>query len=124
MLALFALATTLSLASGATAARACANGTYAIRVGDVRYDSADKRTQFATIALALSYNGGTPIYECNAQWPETWAGWYNGGSNIVWGDCIWTGAGSGSDTSIAFAVDWKTTTLYLSHTFACSDKQG
>jgi hypothetical protein len=124
MLVFLAFATALLLSSGADAARACANGTYQFRLGDVRYDSADQSTQFATIAASLSYTGGTPLYECNAQWPESWAGWYEGGSNVIWGDCIWTGAGAGYDTAVSFAVDWKGRTMYLSHTFACSDKLG
>jgi hypothetical protein len=124
MLVFLAFATALSLPFGVDAARACANGTYQFRVGDVRYDSADKSTHFATIAAALSYTGGNPIYECNAQWPESWAGWHEGGTNVIWGDCIWTGAGAGNEIAVAFAVDWKSKTLYLSHTFACSDKPG
>ncbi len=125
MLVFLAFATALWLSSfGADAARSCANGTYQFRLGDVRYDSADQTTEFATIAASLSYNGGSPIHECDGQWPGTWGGWYQGGSNIIWGDCIWTGAGASYDDAVSFAVDWKNRLMYLAHTFTCSDRPG
>jgi hypothetical protein len=92
----------------------------------LRYDSPDpsKKNGLATIAASLQSSTGTPLYECVAQWPESWAGWYKGGSEPVWGDCIFTGAGIGADDTVTFAVDWKNKTMYLSHTFACSDRPG
>ncbi len=123
-------AATAFLSAGVSAARACGGtaataGSYTHRVLLLRYDGPDpqKADNLSTIALALS-NSATPLYECVAQWPEHWAGWYEGGDKIIWGDCIFTGAGSGADKTVSFAVDWKTRVLYLSHAFACSDKRG
>ncbi|KAK0702191.1 hypothetical protein B0H67DRAFT_455401, partial [Lasiosphaeris hirsuta] len=104
------------------------NGTttsFQYRVVDARYDSADpsRKGSLATIAASLG-NSASPLYECVAQWPESWAGWYEGGHDIIWSDCIWNGAGSGQDKTVSFAVDWKKKVMYLSHTFACSDKKG
>lgn len=115
--------------SGAYAARSCDGSTAAsfqYRLGDVRYDSPDpsKANGLATIAASLQSTSQTPLYECVGQWPESWAGWYDGGSSLIWGDCIWTGAGAGQDETVSFAVDWKSKTMYLAHTFACSNKQG
>ncbi|KAK4236572.1 hypothetical protein C8A03DRAFT_35511 [Achaetomium macrosporum] len=119
-------ATTVLLQSGAYAARPCAGssgGSFKYRLGDVRYDSPDpsKADGRSTIAASL---GQTPLHECVAQWPESWAGWYEGGSNLIWADCIFTGAGLTQDETVSFAVDWKSKTMYLAHTFACSDRQG
>lgn len=119
---------TVLFSSGAHAARSCdgATGTFQYRLGDVRYDGPDpnKANGLATIAASLQSSSQTPLYECVGQWPEAWAGWYQSGSNLVWSDCIFTGAGVGPDETVSFAVDWKSKTLYLAHTFACSGKQG
>ncbi|KAK4150821.1 hypothetical protein C8A00DRAFT_17694 [Chaetomidium leptoderma] len=125
----FALATaTFLLSSGANAARQCAgsSGGFQHHLGDVRYDSPDpnKVNGLSTIAASLLSGGRTPLYECVGQWPEEWQGWYEGGSNLIWADCIYTGAGLGDDETVSFAVDWKSKTMYLSHTFACSDQKG
>ncbi|KAK4222175.1 hypothetical protein QBC38DRAFT_504241 [Podospora fimiseda] len=113
---------TLSLA-----ARNCAasSTTFQYRILEVRYDSPEPTNpnNLSTIAVALG-SSTTPIYECVAQWPESWAGWYQGGTNIIWSDCIWTGAGSGADKTVSLAVDWKTKNFYLTHTFDCSDQAG
>lgn len=130
-LVVFVIATAVALSSGAVAARACGslNSTsprsYQYKMLELRWDSADPsaQDQFATISASLG-DGNTPLYECNAEWPESWAGWFMGGSNIIWSDCIWTGAGSGKDKTVSFAVDWRSKTMYLSHTFACSDRSG
>ncbi|OIW34164.1 hypothetical protein CONLIGDRAFT_659839 [Coniochaeta ligniaria NRRL 30616] len=114
-----------------SAARVCGslNSTsprnYQYNLLELRWDSADpsKQDQFATISASLS-DSTYPLYECNVEWPESWAGWYMGGTNIIWSDCIWTGAGAGKDKTVSFAVDWKSKTMYLSHTFACSDRSG
>lgn len=124
-------AITSLLASGASAARACGNvnstssRNYQYNLLDLRWDSADpsEQDQFATISASLG-DGAYPLYECNAEWPEPWAGWYMGGTNIIWSDCIWTGAGAGKDKTVSFAVDWKSKIMYLSHTFTCSDRPG
>jgi len=129
--AVFVLATVASLLTGAVAARACgslnstSSRSYQYNLLDLRWDSADpsKQDQFATISASLG-DGASPLYECNVEWPESWAGWYSGGSNVIWSDCIWTGAGAGKDKTVSFAVDWKNRTMYLSHTFACSDRTG
>ena len=92
------LAVVGSLSSGAAAARACgslnntAPRTYQYNLLELRWDSADpsKQDQFATISASLS-DGFYPLYECNVEWPESWAGWYMGGKDIIWSDCIWTG---------------------------------
>ncbi|KAK0649937.1 hypothetical protein B0T16DRAFT_326382 [Cercophora newfieldiana] len=118
------------LAYGASGARVCGNGTapaagFSYQLTDVRYDGPDpsKNLGVSTIAVGLG-NGATPTYECVAQWPESWAGWYEGGSNIIWSDCIWTGAGFGQDKTVSFALDWKTKKMYLAQSYDCSDKQG
>jgi hypothetical protein len=116
------------LSSGALAARPCGNSSTAFqyRLGDVRYDGPDpsKNNGLATIAASLQGTGGTPLFECVGQWPEAWQGWYEGESKLIWADCIYTGAGLAQDKTVSFAVDWKKKTMYLAHTFACSDKEG
>ncbi|KAI1370846.1 hypothetical protein F4677DRAFT_464926 [Hypoxylon crocopeplum] len=123
---LVVFAATLSLTSGANAARACGSttaSTYPWRVGAGRYDGVTNGS--ATVAFSIAPGTSTmgTFFECVAEWPESWAGWYEDG-NIIWSDCIWAGNGPTYDTAISFAVDWKNRTMYLSHTFSCSDKQG
>jgi hypothetical protein len=124
-----AAAAALCLPSGVNAARPCGGtngGSFQYRLGDVRYDGPDptKNNDLATIAASLQGNTGTPLYECVGQWPEAWAGWYQGESNLIWADCIYTGAGAGPDNTVSFAVDWDNKTMYLAHTFTCSDAAG
>ncbi|KAL2168423.1 hypothetical protein VTG60DRAFT_7284 [Thermothelomyces hinnuleus] len=120
----------LLLSSGTQAARPCGSGNsggqvYQYPLGDVRYDGPDpsKENGQATFAASL-LSRQTPLYECVVQWPETWAGRYSGGEELVWGDCIFTGAGFGLDETVSAAVDWESRTMYLAHTFACSDNEG
>jgi hypothetical protein len=130
----FVSATALSLSSGANAGRACLNGTttstgsYEWRLSDFRYDGPypGKDIQWSTIVANLGGTSETPLFECAVRWPECWAGWKEGGSNIIWSECIWIGDGDDAsvDKTISFAVDWKSRIMYLSHTFACSDKGG
>ncbi len=115
--------------SGVYAARSCdtaASAGFQYRLGDVRYDGPDpaKANDLATIAASLQSSTGTPLYECVSQWPEAWKGWYEGATDLIWSDCIFTGAGTGADDTVSFAIDWKVKTMYLTHTFACSGKQG
>jgi len=125
------LLTALSLvARPGQAARTCSSATnYQYRVLEARYDGPDpiKNNSIATVAVSLS-SSSTPLYECVAQWPEAWAGFYpghdGGAGDIIWSDCIWTGAGFGADKTVSFAADWNTKTVYISHTFTCSDRQG
>ncbi|KAI1077114.1 hypothetical protein F5B20DRAFT_553234 [Whalleya microplaca] len=125
---LLACATALSL-PGANAARACgsttAPSTYQWSVGAARYDGAipSDTNGSATVAVSI-VPGNRPmgtLFECVAEWPESWAGWYEDGSDIIWSDCIWAGNGLTYDTTVSFALDWKNRTMYVSHTFACSD---
>jgi len=126
------LAAVAVFSSGANCARVCGNGTspsagsFQYRLVDVRYDGPDpsKELGVSTIAVGLGTASGTPLYECVAQWPESWAGWYEGGNSAIWSDCIWTGAGFGQDKTVSFAVDWRNKTLYVAHSFDCSDKLG
>ncbi|KAK1761696.1 hypothetical protein QBC33DRAFT_462861 [Phialemonium atrogriseum] len=117
------------LLSRANAARACGNepkpSTYQWRINAVRYDGADPSSGSgdATVAVSISPNSST-LFECVAEWPEEWAGWYEGGSNIIWSDCIWTGNGPRNDNTVSFATDWKNKTMYLTHSFDCSDREG
>ncbi|KAI3319777.1 hypothetical protein HD806DRAFT_249653 [Xylariaceae sp. AK1471] len=114
----------------ASAARACGStntsSTYLWRVGDARYDGADPKISNGTAVVAISIipNSTSTFFECVAEWPEAWAGWSPVDGNIIWSDCIWSGAGPTFDTAVAFALDWKNRTMYLSHTFSCSDQQG
>lgn len=130
-LPLLAFATTLSLVSGAKAARVCGNDTaasptYTWRIGDAKYDGVKPSNQngLATIAVSIASNPGRAVFECIAEWPESWAGWYEGGSNIVWSDCIWTASGPTYDKTMSFAVDWKNGTMYFSHSYPCTDRPG
>lgn len=121
---------------GALAARVCGTGynstsaNYSLRITDFRYDSADPSNgdHLATISVGLTDSARPlfPLYECNAEWPESWAGWSQGGSDIIWGDCISTGVASlpSTDKTVSFALDWRNKTMYLAHTFACTDRSG
>jgi len=126
------LAVVAALLPGVLAARSCAavgttatSGNFVLRLLELRYDGPDptKNNNISTIAVALG-TATTPLHECVAQWPESWAGWYEGGNSLIWSECIFTGAGGSPDKVISFAADWKTKTVYVSHIFACSDKPG
>ncbi|KAI1424332.1 hypothetical protein F5Y12DRAFT_715478 [Xylaria sp. FL1777] len=111
----------------ATADRACSSsGSYLWRVSDARFDGADPSISDgkAVVAVSIIPNGTNTFFECVAEWPESWAGWSAADGNIIWSDCIWSGAGPTLDTTVSFALDWKTHTMYFSHTFSCSDKSG
>ncbi|KAI0388313.1 hypothetical protein F5Y17DRAFT_475263 [Xylariaceae sp. FL0594] len=115
----------------ASAARACGSSnstsSYAWRISDARYDGPGPASNGkAVVAVSITPNGTSSFFECVAEWPESWAGWSGTGTNgdIVWSDCIWSGAGPTYDTAISSALDWKSRTMYLTHTFPCSDKQG
>ncbi|KAL2143414.1 hypothetical protein VTI28DRAFT_10468 [Corynascus sepedonium] len=120
---------TLLLSWTVDAARPCSSpdgARFEYPLGDVRYDGPDpsKEDGLATFAASLQSSFGTPLYECVLQWPEAWAGWYEGGSRLIWGECIFTGAGSGLDNTVSSAFNWNSTTMYLAHTFTCSDAEG
>ncbi|XXH00581.1 hypothetical protein Hte_006929 [Hypoxylon texense] len=127
-----ALAAALTFAAGATAARVCgtnSSSTYQWTVGDARYDGADPSVEnsAATVSFSIMPGGGSgysTFFECMGEWPEAWGGYYEGGEKLIWGDCIWAGNGPNSDTTVSFALDWKNRTMYVSHTFACSDIEG
>ncbi|KAI0402268.1 hypothetical protein F4802DRAFT_576522 [Xylaria palmicola] len=108
--------------------RACSSSSssYLWRVSDARFDGADPTVGDgkAVVAVSIIPNTTNTFFECVAEWPETWAGRSPADGNIIWGDCIWSGAGPTLDTAVAFALDWKTRDMYLSHTFACSDNKG
>lgn len=121
------------LSSGASAARACGSGstasTFQWRVSDARYDGAEPGDTTSSATVAVSIVPGDTAYgtffECVASWPEDWEGWVGGDrSNIIWSDCIWAGNGLTDDTTVSFAVDWANRTMYVSHTFSCSDAEG
>ncbi|KAI0104339.1 heterokaryon incompatibility protein-domain-containing protein [Nemania sp. FL0031] len=112
-----------------TADRACGSNSapsYVWRVSDARFDGAvpNDTDGKAVVAVSIIPNTTNTFFECVAEWPEAWAGWSPTDGNIIWSDCIWSGAGPTLDTAVAFAVDWKNRTMYLSHTFACSDTKG
>ncbi|KAI1122289.1 hypothetical protein F5Y10DRAFT_271253 [Nemania abortiva] len=130
-------ASRVSVLAGAAAAffrltsadRACsstATPSYLWRVSDARFDGADPSVSDgkAVAAVSIIPNGTNTFFECVAEWPESWAGWSPTDGNIIWSDCIWSGAGPTLDTAVAFALDWKNRTMYISHTFACSDNKG
>lgn len=129
---LLAAITALALSWRAGAARLCGSrnttSTYAWRVSDARYDGADPEdsTSSATVAVSIVPTNRTygTFFECVASWPEAWKGWHDGGDNIIWSECIWAGNGFNDDTTVSFAMDWANRTMYVSHTFACSDAQG
>lgn len=84
-------AAALSLASVASAVRVCgtnSSSTYQWTVGDARYDGADPSDPDGTSTVAISIIPGTgtgyaAFFECVGEWPGTWDGWYEGGSDIV-----------------------------------------
>ncbi|KAI8962791.1 hypothetical protein F5Y11DRAFT_347146 [Daldinia sp. FL1419] len=126
-----AFMTTLTFTSGVVASRECGTSAnspseYQWRVGAARYDGSESGKEGpATIAISIAPGNRTmgTFFECVAEWPESWGGWYEDG-NIIWGDCIWAGNGRTYDTAVSFAVDWKNNhTMYISHTYTCSDKQ-
>lgn len=125
---LLALGAGLSLLAGADAVRACAaTSGYPWKIGDVRYDGADpKGNGNAIVAVSMSPDSGryAAFFECVGEWPEGWAGFYQGGSNPVWADCIWAQNGPDLDNTVSFAMDWRNRTMYLSHTYSCSDRPG
>ncbi|KAI3391792.1 hypothetical protein diail_6782, partial [Diaporthe ilicicola] len=112
---LLAAVAALSLSSGAGAARTCGNSstamsTYPWRVTDARYDGADPNDSGSTATVAVSIvptNGsyGT-FFECFSAWPDAWEGFYDGGDDIIWSDCIWAGNGFTIDTTVSFAMNW------------------
>lgn len=124
------LAPALLSLSGVLAARTCSNETTAATVqwrqGDVSFDGAEpnSKTGFATIAISVQPEGRGAVYECVAQWPESWQGYVADSSAPLWSDCVWTGSGPTLDTTTSFAVDWKTKTLYFSHSYGCSSAEG
>lgn len=129
---LLATIAALVLSSWAGAARVCGSNTttstYQWRVSDARYDSADPSDSGGpgTVAVSIVPNNGSygVFFECVAAWPDAWKGWHDGGDNIIWSDCIWAGNGFTDDTTVSFAMDWASRTMYVSHTFACSDSPG
>ncbi|KAI0903329.1 hypothetical protein F4823DRAFT_299681 [Ustulina deusta] len=113
----------------ATADRECSSNvssSYLWRVSDARFDGADPSVSDgrAVVAVSIIPSTTSTFFECVAEWPESWAGWSPVDGNIIWSDCIWSGAGPTLDTAVAFALDWKNRTMYLSHTFSCSDQKG
>ncbi|KAI1117668.1 heterokaryon incompatibility protein-domain-containing protein [Nemania sp. NC0429] len=124
-----ALVGAVVLSKLSSADRACSSNTspsYTWRLSDARFDGAELNATDgkAVVAVSIIPTSTNTFFECVAEWPEAWAGWSPADGNIVWSDCIWSGAGASLDTAVAFAVDWKTRTMYLSHTFPCSDKKG
>ncbi|KAI0838583.1 hypothetical protein F5Y06DRAFT_49931 [Hypoxylon sp. FL0890] len=129
---LLTFATAVSLTLAVSASRQCGSGAnapskYQWHVGAARYDGADPEESDGAATVAVSIVPGSStmgtFFECVAEWPESWAGWYEDG-NIIWSDCIWAGNGRTYDNTVSFAMDWKNRTMYLSHTFTCSNGQG
>ncbi|KAK7755744.1 hypothetical protein SLS62_002357 [Diatrype stigma] len=122
-----AAAAALWFSSGAAAARSCATDDSAFpwRVSDGRYDGDSDTATVAVSIIPGTASYGT-FFECVASWPEAWGGWYEGaaGEYIIWSDCIWAGNGGTDDTTVSFATDWANKTMYISHTFTCSDVEG
>ena len=120
------LAASLAFFGGVRAARPCNTTTYDWRVLDVRYEGADpaKASGLAIIGVSIMPQPRGSFFECVGQWPESWNGWYEGGKDIIWSECINTGAAGITDRSVAMGLDWKNKTMYLTHSFQCSDKQG
>ncbi|KAH8900758.1 hypothetical protein GQ53DRAFT_815617 [Thozetella sp. PMI_491] len=128
MRSLVAITAAFWLVCGANGARVCGNSTTTFnwRLGDIRFDggSPSDNKSHSTVAASISPAPRGTLFECVAQWPETWNGWYDGSNSIIWSDCIWTGNGGTADRTISFALDWKSRVFYLSHTFNCSDRNG
>ncbi|KAI1742799.1 hypothetical protein F4680DRAFT_463765 [Xylaria scruposa] len=113
------------LAKLSSADRACSSNaslSYLWRVSDARFDGPSDPSGKAVVAVSIIPNTTNTFFECVSEWEESWAGFKDG--NIIWSDCIWSGAGPTLDRAVAFAVDWKNRTMYLSHTYSCSDKKG
>ncbi|KAI1086026.1 hypothetical protein F5B19DRAFT_201393 [Rostrohypoxylon terebratum] len=118
-----ALAVTTVRGDRACGANSNASPTYQWRVGAGRYDGVSNGTATVALSIVPGTSAMGTFFECVAEWPTSWAGWYGDG-NIIWSDCIWAGNGRTYDTAVSFAMDWKNHTVYISHTFACSDVQG
>ncbi|KAI0547728.1 hypothetical protein F4679DRAFT_355517 [Xylaria curta] len=113
------------LAKLSSADRACssnASPSYLWRVSDARFDGASDPNGKAVVAVSIIPNGTNTFFECVSEWRESWAGFVDG--NIIWSDCIWSGAGPTLDRAVGFAVDWTNRTMYLSHTFSSLESSG
>jgi hypothetical protein len=118
--------------------RPCSSNTsvtpsYTWRITDLRYDGMTNTSDLATLAVSLYGDNGYTLFECVSQWPAAWGGWYrdsdtsaggNASRSIIWSDCTWTGNGPRNDTTVSFAADWRSHTMYLSHTWECADRPG
>jgi len=111
------------------AERECGRQTsYGWAIRDAQYEAAAPETSvrggYAYVAASVvPTDGQYASFQCFAEWPVAWDGWYEGGSSqLVWADCVNTAAGSNLEKAVSFAVDWRRRVLYLAHTFGCSDR--
>jgi len=112
------LALLLPGAAGSSAARNCgAAASYRWSVRDFRYDGGATAEAESTVSVVLSPS--TNLHSCLGSWPEASGGRVDG--RLIWNDCIWTGPGETQEYTVSFAVDWKTKTGYVAHTYTCSD---
>jgi len=97
-------------------------------VSEWTYDAPDPtgrgRASIDSIVGLYLTAGGTD-YSCFGSWPDAWDGWGNEGRSLIWFSCV-VNRGRILDTTVSFAMDWKSATLYAAHTFVCGDgaKQG
>jgi hypothetical protein len=110
-------------------ARPCGSGTgtgstYQWSIGAWTFDGPDPTKANSSNVVVGTYlipSTTRTLYSCIAEWPEAWKGYFEGGSNLVWADCRWTGPGKKTDDTVAFAMDWKNRTLHMANIFACDD---
>ncbi len=97
-----ALLALLSATQPAAAVHTCgssaadvANSTYAWTISDWKYvagpDPDNGNVPTAAVSGYLTPGRTGNLYSCFAQWIEPWAGRFQGGSQLIWNDCMWTG---------------------------------
>ncbi len=114
-----------------SAARQCGSGsnsssaTYSWAVTDWRYygpDPTHPKDTYGTVGGYLTPGTTRTLYSCFSQWPEPWGGRFGGyNGSLIWNDCRWTGPGETAEETVSFAMDLVSQTVYMSHTFKCSD---
>lgn len=118
-------ATALLNAGIASAARPCLNSPPMVQwtISEWTYDAPDptgfgRAKTDAVVGLYLTT--GQTDHSCFGQWPDGWDGWADGGETLVYFSCI-NNRGRMDDTTLSFAMDWKTRTMHVVHTYVCSD---
>ncbi|KAK5655137.1 hypothetical protein OQA88_6036 [Cercophora sp. LCS_1] len=92
-------------------------------ISEYTYDAPDPTARgraAINAAVGLYLSTGSAEHSCFGQWPEAWNGWSADNATLIWSSCI-NNRGRMDDTTVSFAMDWRTRTLHAAHTFVCSD---